>query len=62
MNPLLKNPFFVAAGSRGLQPDHPGRGRAGPAQSEHVPAGPAAGPAAPGGCGPTTPGDLLVRP
>lgn len=52
--------LFAAAGGRGVQPDHPGGGRAGPALSEHLPSGSAAGPAPPRRSRPAPPGDLPV--
>lgn len=50
----------VSAGSRGLQPDHPGGGRVSAPLSEHLPSGSAAGPAAAGGGGPSPSGGLPV--
>lgn len=50
----------VSAGSRGLQPDHPGGGRVSTPLSEHLPSGSAAGPAAAGGGGPSPSGGLPV--
>ena len=54
--------FAAPAGGGGVQPDHPGGGRAGPAVSEHLPPGSAAGPAAAGGRGPAPSGALPVPP